>query len=260
MPVSSFQCRKSPSSPALATGTAYELEANRYSSNCSGIHERYRRHRADVQLQRKPHRYRRTPFSAKATARDAVVVQYSSQAGKPAADDTRKTMTWILRRRRLWKHSSIPQNCRLQIANCKAVILQFAICNQKFRRTRKRRSSDAQRPRLNIYYHKNFFRTPSVSRSRLREGSHPQHRAHWVQLHQSRHFRCKETYLDAFFINRFGADSMKPSSGLHRKGGECPAIDPRRLGRTAHQGLSLKRAVTHAIKDLLWRFPSAAGT
>ncbi|OGJ59821.1 hypothetical protein A2881_01655 [Candidatus Peribacteria bacterium RIFCSPHIGHO2_01_FULL_55_13] len=113
-----------------------------------------------------------------------------------------------------------------------------------------------QRPRLSrIYYHKNFFPYPigitltvarrlGILNTALIGFSYI--KAQIVPVKQ-------ETYLDAFFINRFGRRLYETFFKDYTEkvwGVPCNQIRAD-WGAQRIKGLSLKRAVTHAIKDLL---------
>jgi len=78
----------------------------------------------------------------------------------------------------------------------------------------------------------------------------------WIGLSyiKARLFPCKdETYLDAFFINRFGRRLYETFFKDYTEkvwGVPCGQIRAE-WGKQRIKGLSLKRAVAHAIRDLL---------
>ncbi|MEK7563115.1 MAG: NAD(P)/FAD-dependent oxidoreductase [Patescibacteria group bacterium] len=181
--------------------------------------------------------------------------------GKPAADDIEKNhdvdfaaeaiVEWLCK-------ACIPQE--LQIADCKLQSSDSAICNLQSKipapDPEKEDQVMLQRPRLSrIYYHKNFFPYPigitltvarrlGILNTALIGFSYIKAQAFPVQ---------EETYLDAFFINRFGRRLYETFFKDYTEkvwGVPCNQIRAD-WGAQRIKGLSLKRAVTHAIKDLL---------
>ena len=112
-----------------------------------------------------------------------------------------------------------------------------------------------QRPRLSrIFYHRSFFPYPLVITVRIA------HRLGWINTfliglsYIKAHMfpLCDETYLDVFLINRFGRRLYETFFKEYTEkvwGVPCNHIKAD-WGAQRIKGLSLKRALTHALKDI----------
>lgn len=113
-----------------------------------------------------------------------------------------------------------------------------------------------QRPRLSrIYYHKSFFPYPiGITLTVARRLGIINTGLIGLSYIKAKIFPVRdETYLDAFFINRFGRRLYETFFKDYTEkvwGVPCGQIRAD-WGAQRIKGLSLKRAVTHAIKDLL---------
>ncbi len=112
-----------------------------------------------------------------------------------------------------------------------------------------------QRPRLSrIFFRKHFFPYPiGITLLVAQEARVLQHVPHRHQLIKAQLFPLKdETYLDAFYINRFGRRLYETFFEAYTEkvwGVPCSQIRAD-WGAQRVKGLSLKRAVAHAVKDL----------
>ncbi|OGJ62764.1 hypothetical protein A3C37_04570 [Candidatus Peribacteria bacterium RIFCSPHIGHO2_02_FULL_53_20] len=182
--------------------------------------------------------------------------------GAPSADDIEKGHEVDLAAEAIVGYlckDCIPEE--LQVAGCRLQKSDSATCNlqQVVFPAPDPEKTDLvmlQRPRLSrIYYHKNFFPYPigitfTVAR-RLGVFNTMLIGFSYIKSH---FFPLKdETYLDAFFINRFGRRLYETFFKDYTEkvwGVPCNQIRAD-WGAQRIKGLSLKRAVVHAVKDLL---------